>query len=90
MALVHISSLSNKFVEDPHTVVKAGDIVKVKVLEVDLRSGVLHDDASGRTARQNRRSPRGGAVARAEATARHQKQREHRAVVTPSQPVTAP
>lgn len=34
--LVHISSLSNKFVEDPHTVVKAGDIVKVKVLEVDL------------------------------------------------------
>lgn len=34
---VHISSLSNKFVEDPHTVVKAGDIVKVKVLEVDLQ-----------------------------------------------------
>ena len=34
--LVHISSLSNKFVEDPHTVVKAGDIVKVKVMEVDL------------------------------------------------------
>ncbi len=34
--LVHISSLSDKFVEDPHTVVKAGDIVKVKVLEVDL------------------------------------------------------
>lgn len=31
------SSLSNKFVEDPHTVVKAGDIVKVKVLEVDLQ-----------------------------------------------------
>lgn len=35
--LVHISSLSDKFVEDPHTVVKAGDIVKVKVLEVDLQ-----------------------------------------------------
>ena len=34
--LVHISSLADKFVEDPHTVVKAGDIVKVKVLEVDL------------------------------------------------------
>ncbi|MCT8343761.1 RNA-binding transcriptional accessory protein [Photorhabdus kleinii] len=34
--LVHISSLSDRFVEDPHTVVKAGDIVKVKVLEVDL------------------------------------------------------
>ena len=35
--LVHISSLADKFVEDPHTVVKAGDIVKVKVLEVDLQ-----------------------------------------------------
>ncbi|QBH98273.1 RNA-binding transcriptional accessory protein [Limnobaculum zhutongyuii] len=34
--LVHISSLADKFVEDPHTVVKAGDIVKVKVMEVDL------------------------------------------------------
>ncbi|MEZ3500928.1 Tex family protein [Pantoea sp. KPR_PJ] len=34
--LVHISSLSDKFVEDPHQVVKAGDIVKVKVLDVDL------------------------------------------------------
>ncbi|WP_239454342.1 S1 RNA-binding domain-containing protein, partial [Proteus mirabilis] len=34
--LVHISSLSDRFVEDPHTVVKTGDIVKVKVLEVDL------------------------------------------------------
>ncbi len=34
--LVHVSALSDKFVEDPHTVVKPGDIVKVKVLEVDL------------------------------------------------------
>ncbi|HYD70969.1 Tex family protein [Azospirillum sp.] len=34
--LVHISQLANSFVKDPHTVVKAGDIVKVKVLEVDL------------------------------------------------------
>ena len=35
--LVHISSLSDKFVEDPHQVVKAGDIVKVKVMEVDMQ-----------------------------------------------------
>jgi len=35
--LVHISSLADKFVEDPHTVVKAGDIVKVKVMDVDLQ-----------------------------------------------------
>ena len=34
--LVHISSLSDKFVEDPHQVVKSGDIVKVKVLDVDV------------------------------------------------------
>ncbi|MGC6745699.1 S1 RNA-binding domain-containing protein [Escherichia coli] len=48
---VHISSLSNKFVEDPHTVVKAGDIVKVKVLEVDLQRKTYRPDyASGRAA----------------------------------------
>lgn len=35
--LVHISCLSNKFVDDPHKVVSAGQIVKVKVLEVDLQ-----------------------------------------------------
>ena len=34
--LVHVSALSNSFVKDPHTVVKAGQVVKVKVLEVDL------------------------------------------------------
>ncbi|GGX91875.1 Tex family protein [Vogesella alkaliphila] len=34
--LVHISALSTKFVDDPRTVVKAGDVVKVKVLEVDV------------------------------------------------------
>ena len=33
--LVHISALANTFVRDPHTVVKAGQVVKVKVLEVD-------------------------------------------------------
>jgi len=34
--LVHISSITDKFVEDPRKLVKAGDIVKVKVLEVDV------------------------------------------------------
>jgi uncharacterized protein len=33
--LVHISALSDTFVKDPHSVVKAGQVVKVKVLEVD-------------------------------------------------------
>src|SRR4029453_17244023 len=35
--LVHISALSDTFVKDPRDVVKAGDIVKVRVLEVDLQ-----------------------------------------------------
>ena len=34
--LVHISVLADRFVKDPHDVVKAGDVVKVKVMEVDL------------------------------------------------------
>ncbi|TDK23119.1 RNA-binding transcriptional accessory protein [Luteimonas aestuarii] len=34
--LVHISALSDRFVKDPREVVKAGDIVRVKVLEVDV------------------------------------------------------
>ena len=34
--LVHISALSDTYVKDPRNVVKAGDIVKVRVLEVDI------------------------------------------------------
>ncbi len=34
--LIHISALSDKYVKDPRDVVKAGDIVKVRVLEVDV------------------------------------------------------
>ena len=34
--LVHISQLADRFVKDPHEVVKAGDIVKVRVTEIDL------------------------------------------------------
>ncbi|MDC0610023.1 RNA-binding transcriptional accessory protein [Vibrio sp.] len=35
--LVHISALTDRFVSDPREVVKAGDIVKVKVMEVDIQ-----------------------------------------------------
>lgn len=35
--LVHISALSNSYVKDPREVVKAGDVVKVKVMEVDVQ-----------------------------------------------------
>jgi protein Tex len=35
--LVHISMMSDRFIKDPRELVKAGDVVKVKVLEVDLQ-----------------------------------------------------
>jgi uncharacterized protein len=35
--LIHISALSDKFISDPREVVKAGDVVKVKVMEVDIQ-----------------------------------------------------
>ena len=34
--LVHVSQLSDSFVKDPHSIVKAGDVVKVRVVEVDV------------------------------------------------------
>ncbi|KJZ17560.1 Tex family protein [Loktanella sp. S4079] len=34
--LVHVSQLADKFVKDPHEIVKAGDVVKVRVTEVDV------------------------------------------------------
>ncbi|QTP60028.1 RNA-binding transcriptional accessory protein [Billgrantia antri] len=68
--LVHISALSDKFVEDPRSVVKAGDIVKVKVMSVDLeraRIGLsmrLTDQPgeaeSGRSSRAGQGERRGG------------------------------
>jgi len=35
--LIHISALADKFVKDPREVVKAGDVIKVRVLEVDIQ-----------------------------------------------------
>ncbi|MBU8977322.1 RNA-binding transcriptional accessory protein [Lysobacter sp. MMG2] len=67
--LIHISALSDKYVKDPREVVKAGDIVKVKVLEVDVaRKRIaltrrLDDSAPAPRAggRDDRDAPRGGA-----------------------------
>src|SRR4029078_7930555 len=36
--LVHVSELADKFVKDPRDVVKAGDVVKVKILDVHLKT----------------------------------------------------
>lgn len=71
--LVHISALTDRFVSDPREVVKAGDIVKVKVMEVDVQRKRIalsmrlndepgQDNRSQRSAaprgQQERRSPR--------------------------------
>jgi protein Tex len=57
--LVHVSALANKFVKDPHEVVKPGQIVKVKVLEVDVKRQRISltmrlDDAPGSTSTSGR------------------------------------
>jgi len=70
--LVHISAMSNRYVSDPRDVVKPGDIVKVKVLDVDLpRKRIaltlrLDDDpvAGGRPARDDRRGQGSGGQGR--------------------------
>ncbi|SHO58374.1 Tex family protein [Vibrio quintilis] len=62
--LVHISALTDRFVSDPREVVKAGDIVKVKVMEVDIQrkrialSMRLNDEPGqdNRAAKTSRRS----------------------------------
>ena len=58
--LVHVSQLADRFVKDPHEVVKAGDVVKVRVTEVDVprkRIGLsMRKDGSGREAAQERRA----------------------------------
>ncbi len=61
--LVHISALADKFVKDPREVVKAGDVVKVKVMEVDIlrkRIGLsmrMSDDPRNQTS-ESRREPK--------------------------------
>ena len=57
--LVHVSALANKFIKDPHEVVKPGQIVKVKVLDVDVKRQRISltmrlDDAPGSASTSNR------------------------------------
>ncbi|MFI9009374.1 Tex family protein [Actinosynnema sp. NPDC053489] len=63
--LVHISALSNTYVKDPRDVVKSGDVVRVKVLEVDIprkRIGLTLrlEDEPGRKPPREPRDQRGG------------------------------
>ena len=74
--LAHVSALSNRFVKDPHEVVKAGDVVKVKVLEVDVaRKRIaltlrLGDEIPTKSADTPRHEARRGAKVGADGTAR--------------------
>ncbi|WP_323040337.1 Tex family protein [Gemmobacter sp.] len=64
--LVHVSQLADRFVKDPHEVVKAGDVVKVRVVEVDVprkrigltmrKDGAARDD----TPKRGGPPPKGG------------------------------
>ncbi|WP_230971593.1 Tex family protein [Nitrogeniibacter aestuarii] len=66
--LVHVSMLADRFVKDPHTVVKAGDVVKVKVLEVDVQrkriSLTMRMDATPERKRNEARRDNGAPAAR--------------------------
>ncbi|MGE4404110.1 Tex family protein [Pseudomonas sp.] len=75
--LVHISALSEKFVKDPYEVVKAGDIVKVKVMEVDIpRNRVGLSMRMSDTPGEKTDGPRGGGKPRGNAprSERHARQ----------------
>jgi uncharacterized protein len=60
--LVHISHLSDTFIKDPREAVKTGDLVKVKVLEVDVErkriSLSMKSDAEAVVARPERNNPK--------------------------------
>jgi len=59
--LVHISALSEKFVKDPREAVKAGDVVKVKVMEVDIpRNRIALSMRMGDTPGEKVEGTRGG------------------------------
>ncbi|SEM78795.1 uncharacterized protein SAMN05216227_1002154 [Pseudorhodobacter antarcticus] len=64
--LVHVSQLADKFVSDPHEVVKAGDVVKVRVVEVDaprkrIALTMKKDSGEARENAAERRDTRGPA-----------------------------
>ncbi|WP_053849178.1 Tex family protein [Streptomyces sp. NRRL B-24085] len=80
--LAHVSALSKTFVKDPRDVVKPGDIVKVKVLEVDIpRKRIsltlrLDDEAQAKSSGGERRQPqRGGRPPQQRQQPRQQQQR---------------
>lgn len=76
--LVHVSAMSTKFIKDPHEIVKAGQVVKVKVLDVDVKRQRISltmrlDDDAAPSAPGNRGGAERGAM---RGCARAQRSRE--------------
>jgi uncharacterized protein len=77
--LVHVSAMSRNFVSDPRQVVKSGDVVRVRVLGVDIaRKRIsltlrLEEETPGRGGGPRREPARGDAAPRRERPARQEK-----------------
>jgi uncharacterized protein len=80
--LVHISAMTDKFISDPREIVKAGDIVKVKVMEVDVaRKRVsftmrLNDSAPQASSPKEQSKPSGKRDTHAKKSVQHQQNRQ--------------
>lgn len=82
--LVHISAMTNRFISDPHSIVKAGDIIKVRVIEVDKERRRI-----GLTMRlQDEKKPT--AQVRTEKPTQQAKQQHHQTKSTPKKPAKQP
>jgi len=90
--LVHVSALANKFVKDPHEIVKPGQIVKVKVMEIDEKRQRISltmrlDEAAVVGSRSREASPAGftdSAPARRDRRAAEPKTASHRVEPKPA------
>ncbi len=88
--LVHISSISNKFIKDPREVVKTGEVVKVKVMQIDVarnRIGLsmrLDDEAD-----ENKKEATPHRQSKSENQNRHQKKNRSNNKQKTDQPMTA-
>jgi len=92
--LIHISALADKFVKDPREVVKAGDVVKVRILEVDIQRKRIAltrrlsdpmDTSNANTS--NRNEPR--VVSASKVSAPAKKQRENTSQPAPNNALAA-
>ena len=81
--LVHVSAMSDTFVDDPHTVVRSGQVVKVKVMEVDVdrqRLGLslrLNDEPGAKGPKKSKGAQAGKKPRQQRGNGRSQRQRRN-------------